>query len=114
MNVVQYLTSLGKTPDEVAESLRRQGIKGVVRSPCHCPILNGIYAACPDYWSGLLIVNGRKGEGGWSYHATLGDCQICDPQLPQPVMDFIGAFDEGAYPDLVAKRVEVKTVRSWT
>lgn len=109
MRVSDYLNSLGNTADEVAESLRRQGIKGIVGSPCKCPIINAIYTACPDYWSGLRIVNGSKTGDHWWYCATLNDCQIMDPTLPQPVMDFIGEFDDNKYPDLVAKNVrEVK------
>lgn len=111
----EYLKSLGNTPDEVADSLRRQGIKGVKESTYHCPILNAIYKACPDYWSGLKITNGDKHGDHWYYHAGLDDCQIMDPSLPQPVMDFIGKFDCGEYPDLETKKVKVETVttRSW-
>jgi hypothetical protein len=115
MRIGDYLKSLGNTADEVAESLREQGIKGVKLSKCHCPILNAIYKACPDYWSGLRIVNGNKCGDHWHYSASLDDCQIMDPSLPQPVMDFIGEFDSGKYPDLEVKKVRVHTVttRSW-
>lgn len=114
MNIKEYLTSLGNTSEEVAESLRKQGVKGLRRSKCKCPIINGIYQAVPNYWSGLNIVNGCKlAEGDWSYYATLNDCQILDPDLPKPVMNFIGDFDEGKYPDLEAKYVKVTTVRVW-
>lgn len=114
MGINEYLKSLGGTAAEVAESMRRQGIKGLRLSPCKCPILNAIYKACPKYWPWLTIVNGRKHEGGWSYCATLDDAQIMDPQLPQPVMDFIGEFDEGMYPDIEAKSVELVTSRVWS
>lgn len=101
MKLNEYLTSLGSSADEVAESLRQQGVKGRRGSSRRCPILNGIYKACPDYWSGLIIVNGRKkDDGNWSYYAALRDSQIMDPTLPQAVMNFIGNFDEGKYPDL--------------
>lgn len=103
MKIGEYLKSLGHTSEEVANSLRAQGIKGVKESHGHCPILNGIYKACPDYWSGLRIVNGVKLGAEWSYYATLSDSQIMDPALPQAVMNFIGEFDEGKYPDLEAK-----------
>lgn len=114
MHIREYLTSLGNTPEEVAESLRKQGVKGKKKSRCLCPILNGIYQSCPDYWPGLRIVNGyKRPNGSWSYHATLNDAQIMNPTLPQPVMDFIGAFDTGAYPDLEATEVKVVTTRVW-
>jgi hypothetical protein len=111
----EYLLSLGNTSAEVAESLRAQGIKGKILSACHCPILNGIYSACPNYWPGLRIVNGRKqSDGHWYYSATLDDPQIMDPSLPAAVMDFIGDFDAGLYPDLVCKVVKEVTRREWS
>lgn len=112
--VKEYLKSLGDTAEQVAESLRSHGVKGVVASKCHCPILNAIYKACPDYWSGLEIVNGSKNGDHWYYTATLDDAQIMDPDLPQPVMDFIGEFDSGKYPDLEAKSVREVTTRVWS
>lgn len=114
MTITEYLQSLGKTPDEVAMSLRAQGVKGEKLSNRMCPVLNGIYKACPDYWSGLVIVNGKKGEDGhWHYAATLHDAQIMDPKLPEAVMDFIGAFDHGRYPDLEATTVREVRTRVW-
>lgn len=112
----QYLNSLGNTSEEVAASLRTQQIKGRKNDVRLCPILNGIYQACPDYWSGLRIHGGRKRKSGdhWHYSATLNDSQILDPTLPQPVMDFIGDFDSGKYPDLEAKEVRVVATRVWT
>jgi hypothetical protein len=112
MKLSDYLESLGDTPEAVANSLRAQGIKGKKDSTCHCPILNGIYKACPDYWSGLKIVNGRKEGVHYYYGATLDDAQICDPRLPQPVMDFIGAFDTtNQFDDLAVKSVREVTTR---
>jgi len=43
----------------------------------------------------------------------LHDIQIFDPVLPQAVQDFIGDFDLGEYPDLVAERVEETLCRKW-
>lgn len=113
MKVSEYLKSLGNTADEVAASLRQQGVKGLKESKCKCPIINAIYKACPDYWPGLMIINGRKYEGHWWYYATLDDDQIIDPQLPQPVMDFIGEFNQGKYSDLEAKIVKTVSVITW-
>ena len=112
MKISDYLASLGDTPDAVAENLRKQNVKGVIGSKCSCPILNAVYQSCPDYWPGLQIVNGKKIGDRWHYCATLDDWQIVDPSLPQPVMDFIGRFDQGEYPDLVAKVVRrfVRTI----
>jgi hypothetical protein len=104
MKVSDYLASLGASADEVAESLRKQGVNGRRCSKASCPILNGIYKACPNYWTGLRITGGRKREdGNWNYHASLDDSQIMDPTLPQAVMNFIGNFDCGEYPDLESR-----------
>lgn len=115
MNLNDYLSSLGNTPEEVAQNLIKQGVKGKRLSHCHCPILNGIYQACPTYWSGLRIINGRqRSDGHWSYYASLNDDQILDPILPQPVMDFIGQFDTGAYPELACDTVKEVTTRVYS
>jgi hypothetical protein len=102
MKVNEYLASLGASADEVAESLRKQGVKGKRRSACKCPILNGIYKAIPNYWSGLEIYGSATFSLARTphYHATLRDSQIIDPTLPQAVMDFIANFDSGQYPEL--------------
>jgi hypothetical protein len=104
MKVSDYLASLGASADEVADSLRKQGVTGKRKSTCKCPILNGIYKACPKYWTGLEIFGvSRTIDGKPHYRATLSDSQIMDPTLPQPVIDFIGNFDEGKYPDLESR-----------
>lgn len=113
MKITEYFKSLGHTPDEVANSLRAQGIKGKIQSPCFCPILNGLYKSCPNYWSGLKIYGSSTVKGKHTYKATLDDCQITDPILPDPVIQFLGEFDQGKYPDLVSKNVKEVTVRVW-
>lgn len=116
MKISDYLKSLGNTSDEVAMSLRAQGIKGKRTSKCHCPVLNGIYRACPDYWSGLEIFGGAPDSKIGSkhhYYATLQDSQIMDPQLPQAVQNFIGDFDLGKYPDMEVSAVKEVTIRTW-
>jgi hypothetical protein len=112
MNVSEYLMSLGATADAVADSLRAQGIKGIKVSTCAYPIVNAIYKACPDYWAGLRIYGSGSGDHR-GYGATLDDDQICDPQLPRPVQDFIARFDRGDYPDLIATKVRQVTTRVW-
>lgn len=114
MRLDEYLASLGNTADEVANSLRRQGVKGKIGSTCYCPILNAIYKACPDYCPGLMI-DGRPSEtGNHGYQAILNDSQIMDPSLPKPVQLFVGEFDLGKYPDLVATTVKEVRTRVWS
>lgn len=116
MTLKEYLASLGDTADEVAESLRKQGVKGLKRKSTQCPVVNGIYTGpCQDkVWPGLRIGAGfRREDGSWHYVATYNDDQIMDTELPQPVMNFIGEFDAGKYPDLEATKVTEKLVLSW-
>jgi len=112
VKISEYLRSLGDTPQAVAASLRAQRVKGKRKDPKFCPVVNGIYQAIPDYWPGLEVVGGVKG-GVARYSACLHDIQIFDPVLPQAVQDFIGDFDLGEYPDLVAERVEETLCRKW-
>jgi hypothetical protein len=115
MKLKEFLASLGNTPDEVADWMRKNGIKGVKKNCRLCPVLNAIYSEHGvDCWSGLIISGGSKVGDSWFYSSTYDDDQIMDPSLPQPVMDFVGRFDNDVYPDLVAEKVEEKTVRVWS
>lgn len=109
LNIDEYFKSLGDTSEKVADSLKNQGIKGVKLSTCHCPIVNAVYKAIPDYWPGLKIHS--ETTHGTQYRAKLNDAQIFDPKLPGPVQDFIADFDYGKYPDLEVKEVKEVTVR---
>jgi hypothetical protein len=116
MSLKDYLTSLGNTSEEVAESMRKANVKGKRCDLRMCPILNAIYTGPikDKVWSGLIIHGGKKDkEGKRHYNATYNDCQIMDPQLPRPVQDFIADFDDGKYPDLEAKKVADVTTRVW-
>ncbi len=112
MTITEFLTSLGTTADEVADSLRAAGIRGIRSSMCNCPILNAVYQALPDYWPGLVIL-GSVTKNGRSYRATLGDSQICDPRLTPAIEDFIAKFDSGSYPDLAAGSVRRAVVTEY-
>jgi hypothetical protein len=108
MEIDTYLASLGKTSAEVAESLRKQGVKGV-RSTRYNPIVNGIYDAIPDFPRGLQTPFGH-GHHGFEGHWTIDAIVRVDPRyfnpkataLPQPVQDFIGQFMKGQWWDLVS------------
>jgi hypothetical protein len=90
---------LGHTADQVAKSLRAQGIRGVRRA---ARILNPIvrYARrfMPDAIE-LQVVRGRKlrivSRGG----------MIDLIPLPAPVIDFLKAFNRGRFLDLEAADV---------
>lgn len=99
MKINEYVASLGDTAEEVAESLRKQGAKGVPNSDWANPVIAGIYLHC-DTWSGLRLV-GMKGAKP-SARFTFADCQITDPaNPPQAVTDFLARFNAGDFNDLV-------------
>lgn len=105
MNLNEYLLSLGSSSEEVALSLIKQNVKGICHSLNKCPVINGIYKAIPTYNKGLQVVDGHKIISTWYYTASFGDNQIESPIFPQAVMDFMGDFDMGKYPDLEIKAI---------
>ncbi len=113
--ITEYLRSLGDTPDEIAVALGVQGIKGKQTSLQQCIIANAINTQC-NAWAGLKIYGDcskQDQEGHWYYRASYNDSQIMDPRLPQAVQDFLGLFNQGRYPDLVAKSVRTGTYIRW-
>jgi hypothetical protein len=93
MGPSEFVKSLGSTADEVAESLRRLGVKGRRRSRCECPIAVAVNKHAPG-WGGIRV----SGSGYLSYN----DVQIMDPQTTSAVQAFVRAFDDGSYPYLVS------------
>ncbi len=113
--ITEYLASLGSTPDKIAASLRAQGLKGKPGSKTQCVMANAINTQCRG-WGGIHIYGDyckRDKEGRCHYSATYRDLQITDPRLPQPVQDFMGLFDGGKYPELVATVVRTGTYIRW-
>lgn len=110
--ISEYLAALGNTPNEIAMTLRMQGIKGKRKSKRYGVISNAINTQCRG-WGGLKILGKQDSNGDFHYRATYGDLQIIDPRLPQVVQDFLGLFDQGKYPELVASEVKTKTEIVW-
>lgn len=79
------LKSLGNTPQEVANALRKQGIKGIPQSADCCPIANFLVhkfgrsfgVGCVTWWEDYWKPSGCKGK------------------MPCAIQDFIDAFDRG-------------------
>jgi hypothetical protein len=84
------LSSLGDTPDAVAETLRREGCQGRPFNPWFCPVSvflgkrTGLRAAAR-----ALRCDVEPPAGGF----------VCC-ETPAPVRLFMGGFDRGEYPDL--------------
>lgn len=111
-SISEYLESLGATPGEIAKSLASQGIKGLRNSKRKNVICNAINTKCSG-WGNIKIYGGSNRDGTYSYSATWNDAQICDPRLPKPVQEFLGRFDSGEYPELVATAVKTGTFIQW-
>jgi hypothetical protein len=97
------LAGLGDSPDEVAESLWKAGIRGVPRDNRTCAV--------------ALYVSAVMGSEPAIRSVSVGHCSIAVTvvkptdlrpagrlliQLPKPVRRFVAAFDDRRYPQVVA------------
>lgn len=101
LNVGRLLRGLGKTRAQVAATLRRAGVKGRRLHPLFCPVANWL----------------NEQFTGKSVKFEVGPCEIwvlkhtgrhfvgyADITTPDPVSDFIKAFDDGRFAkDLLAE-----------
>jgi hypothetical protein len=80
---------LGSTPEEVARTLQEEGIRGVRRSKCDCPIAR------------YLQQHGfESAEVGFYVHVNVGKmCFLTPPHVKRFILD----FDKGLYPELEEK-----------
>jgi hypothetical protein len=93
MSMHETLAGLGGTAGEVADSLRRLGVRGVPRR-CHdCPLAR-LLAATFD--SGRVSVS-------WACaaHTSPGEGPMRFCNLPGGCAEFVLAFDNLQFPDLV-------------
>jgi hypothetical protein len=91
MSLTEKLKALGNNSDEVAESLRKEGIKGKKQSKTCCPIINYLHRDMK--YKGLTSpVTGV---------ITWDDPQTLDPLCPETIHSFMVNFDSGMYPDLI-------------
>lgn len=96
--IVELLSDLGSTPEAVAESLRGRNCKGKKQLARCCPIANLVRTnlnlaeneALTVTIGGVLITN-RYSEN------------VIFVTTPDPVMNFISAFDGGKFPFLEEK-----------
>jgi hypothetical protein len=86
------LAELGSTPAVIANSLRAAGCQGVRSDPCRCPVSvwlgrrTGVEAVRFSVHHNAVIF---QGEFHW---------------LPTAVQEFVGLYDRGLYPSLVARQ----------
>lgn len=90
-DVAEYLKSLGTMEDEIAATLKTNGIKGMRMESTSCPIAN--------------VLNSRFGmiSSVGPYSITLYspyEQEDLIVQTPHYVAEFIRDFDKGEYPEL--------------
>jgi hypothetical protein len=97
------LANLGKTRDEIAESLTAAGIAGVVNEPCTCAIARYLES---NGYEDVAVINADPLPGGlpdcFQVEANASDGYVIGDA--GPVADFIRAFDREEYPHLIAGR----------
>lgn len=90
-NVEKFLNGLGNSPDEVAQTLKKRGIKGIAVKANSCPVAIALKRRWPK--RDISVVSTRiYFDRSYDYFA----------RTPQGVERFIRMFDEGQYPELRA------------
>jgi hypothetical protein len=107
MNSIQQdLEALGETSDQVADKLRKLGIKGDRFSPTSCPIYNYLCKQGHDTVCSVDYSNYKREAVAVKtsiYDASYGEeDSIKECFHIRPVVDFIMAFDDEQYLDLVS------------
>ncbi len=92
--ISRKLEALGSTPDQVAETLRRERIQGMRDSTSFMnPVVRHL--------NRTLTIGGRLevGAGGTVLRLQL-EGKVQEVPLPVPVQAFLDCFHPGLYPDL--------------
>lgn len=100
------LQSLGRTAEQVAESLRQNGIRGVRGAACGCPIYEWLVRALnrharPDM---QVLIDSVGYAIGFRVQRPGEDYAWGSTSASSPIRDFIVAFDKGIYPGLEVSR----------
>src|SRR3989442_13770185 len=89
------LVALGNSRDQVAQTLKARGIRGVRNA---VRMLNPVVRFVQE---SLLISNlGMDLINPKTFRITLPDGTKITTSIPQAITDFLDAFDQGAYPEL--------------
>lgn len=88
------LDALGYSPDEVAESLRSAGIRGVRNTVRFLnPVVRYARTFLPDA-QGIDLIQGDR------LRIIFANGSVSEVAVPEPVLRFLDAFHRGQYPDL--------------
>jgi hypothetical protein len=98
---IKALSGLGKTKEEIANSLFQLGIKGNPGCPRSCPITKylGSVNVCLSYINNSIeIWDGYFSFPFWKEELLIDEL----PDILQPVVNFIISFDMGEFPNLIS------------
>ncbi|HJZ53404.1 MAG TPA: hypothetical protein VKE74_00510 [Gemmataceae bacterium] len=88
------LDELGRTPDEVADSLRARGVTGVRNTVRFLnPVVRYVHTLIPGTYGIDLILGDRL-------RIVFADSRVTEVPVPEAVLGFLEAFHRGQYPDL--------------
>lgn len=93
-NLDEMLERLGDNPSQIADTLAEQGIAGVKNDPCECAIAR--YVQTLGY-SGVSVMKDVRG------FAVETEDDFVRLGWDGPIPDFIGEFDDGRHPHLIAE-----------
>src|SRR4051794_31950272 len=85
---------LGHTPDDVAETLRARGIKGVRNT---VRFLNPIVRYAHTRVSGVYGIDLIQGD---KLRIEFANSEVLEVAVPGPVLSFLEGFHQGRYPEL--------------
>jgi hypothetical protein len=88
------LDALGRTPDEIADSLRLRGIKGVRNTS---RFLNPIVRYASSITTGVYGIDLIKRD---QLRIVFANGQVTEVPVPDTVLAFLDLFHRGQYPDL--------------
>jgi hypothetical protein len=95
--VEALLMSLGDEPQEIAARSADAGCYGVRLNPCRCPVVHWLQRFGIESAVRIGVVT----DGYLGYGRLLFGLAQCVRQ-PQPIFDFVQAFDAGEFPWLEA------------
>jgi hypothetical protein len=101
--VARAIGALGDTPDEVAETLRRYGVKGNCGWPTRCVVtraIEGVVNAIDPRLTVKTLAGGvgiyrQTDDGRWAL--------VVGVPTTDAVRNFVKRFDRWQYPDLIAE-----------
>ena len=88
------LDELGRTPGDVADSLRATGIRGVRNTVRFLnPVVRYVHSKLSDIY-GIDLIQGDR------LRIVFANGQTAEEVVPEPVLQFLERFHQGQYPDL--------------